>query len=43
MTGLKQGLLNFNGSEHQPLVSLVTAANKDAMLARASLARGGSV
>ena len=30
---LKPGLLNFNGTPHQPLTSLIAAANREAIAA----------
>ncbi len=35
--GLKMGLVNFNGTEHEPFVSLVASANADALETRASM------
>jgi hypothetical protein len=40
--GLKEGMLNFNGTEHRPFCGIVAAANAEALRARAALARGGA-
>ena len=40
--GLKEGMLTFNGSEHQPFCDIVAAANAEAALTRAELMRNST-